>query len=86
MILTIFVLRKLAVILDYCTDRLDNLESEVGSGRDEKFLNIIRIFLHECQVWIDKSVPRVTFWHHEACLVLPNCDPRDSLSIHTLHA
>ena len=26
---------------------------------------IIRI-LHECQVWIDKSVPRVTFWHHEA--------------------
>ena len=36
----------------------------------------IRI-LHECQVWIDKSVPRVTFWHHEACRVMPNCDPRD---------
>ena len=33
--------------------------------------------LHECQVWIDKSVPRVTFWHHEACRVMPNCDPRD---------
>ena len=37
---------------------------------------IIRIF-HECQVWIDKSVPRVTFWHHEARRVMPNCDPRD---------
>ena len=32
---------------------------------------IIRI-LHECQVWIDKSVLRVTFW-----LVMPNCDTRD---------
>ena len=41
-----------------------------------KYRNIIRI-LHECQVWIDKSVPRVTFWHHEARRVMPNCDPRD---------
>ena len=36
----------------------------------------IRI-LHECQVRIDKSVLRVTFWHHEARQVIPNCDPRD---------
>ena len=28
-------------------------------------LQIIRI-CHECEVWIDKSVPRVTVWHHEA--------------------
>ena len=40
------------------------------------FLHYIRI-LHECQVWIDKSVPRVTVWHHEARRVIPNCDPRD---------
>ena len=33
--------------------------------------------LHECQVWIDKSVQRVLFWHHEAQRVMPNCDPRD---------
>ena len=26
---------------------------------------IIRI-LHECEVLIEKSVPRVTAWHHEA--------------------
>ena len=36
----------------------------------------IRI-LHDCQVWIDKFVPRVKFWHHEARRVMPNCDPRD---------
>ena len=39
------------------------------------FTEHIRI-LHECQIWIDKSVPRVTFWHHEARRVMPNCDPR----------
>ena len=39
-------------------------------------VHIIKI-LHEGQVWIDKSVPRVTFWHHEARRVMPNCDPRD---------
>ena len=27
--------------------------------------DIIRI-LHECEVLIEKSVPRVTVWHHEA--------------------
>ena len=39
-------------------------------------VNNIRI-LHECKVWKDKSVPRGTFWHHEARRVMPNCDPRD---------
>ena len=33
---------------------------------------------HSCKVWVDKSVPRVTVWHHEASLVMPKCDPRDS--------
>ena len=35
----------------------------------------IRI-LHECEVLIEISVPRVTVWHHEAP-PMPNCDPRD---------
>ena len=35
-----------------------------SGGRGPGFDNI-RI-LHECQVWIDKSVPRVTIWHHSA--------------------
>ena len=27
--------------------------------------DFIRI-LHECEVWIENSVPRITVWHHEA--------------------
>ena len=42
----------------------------------EHSFNSVRI-LHECQVWIDKSIWRVTFWHHEARRVMRNCDPRD---------
>ena len=25
---------------------------------------------HECEGGIEKSVPRITDWHHEACLVM----------------
>ena len=42
----------------------------------DELVDTIRI-LHECQVWIDKSVPRFTIWHHSASLVMPKCDPRD---------
>ena len=30
---------------------------------------------HRCMMWIEKSITRVTDWHHEACRVLPNSDP-----------
>ena len=30
---------------------------------------------HECEGWIEKSVPRITVWHHEACRVMTNGDP-----------
>ena len=29
---------------------------------------------HECEGRIEKSVPRITFWHHEACRVMTNGD------------
>ena len=32
---------------------------------------------HECEDGIEKSVPRITDWHHEACLVMTIGDPRD---------
>ena len=35
---------------------------------------IISIY-HGCMVWIEKSVTRITDWHHEACRVMPNSDP-----------
>ena len=34
----------------------------------------ISIF-HGYMVWIDKSVMRVTDWHHKACRMMPNSDP-----------
>ena len=37
-------------------------------------LLIIRIY-HECEGRIEKSVPRITVWHHEACRVMTNGDP-----------
>ena len=34
---------------------------------------IIRIY-HECEGRIEKSVPRITDWHHMACQVMTNGD------------
>ena len=31
--------------------------------------------ISECEGRIEKSAPRIAFWHHEACLVMPNGDP-----------
>ena len=37
-------------------------------------LKIIRIH-HKCEGRIEKSVRRITGWHHEACRVMTNGDP-----------
>ena len=37
-------------------------------------VKIIRIH-HECEGRIEKSVPRIAVWHHEACRVMANGDP-----------
>ena len=29
---------------------------------------------HECEGWIEKSVPRISDWHHEACRVMTSGD------------
>ena len=34
----------------------------------------IRIY-HECEGRIEKSVPRIDVWHHEACRVMTKVDP-----------
>ena len=36
-------------------------------------MKIITIY-HECENGIEKSVPRITVWHHEACRVMTNGD------------
>ena len=39
---------------------------------------IIRI-LHGCKGGIEKSVLRITDWHHEACEVMKNGDPQGDI-------
>ena len=45
----------------------------------------IRI-LDKCEGWIEKSVPRVTVWHHDASWMTPDCNPEDIFFsfLHTL--
>ena len=38
-----------------------------------QLLRDIRIH-HECEGRIEKSIPRITIWHHEACQVMANGD------------
>ena len=39
---------------------------------------------HECEGRIEKSVPRITIWHHEACQVMTNGDPEGQIFYLTL--
>ena len=41
---------------------------------DNRLIHNIRIY-HECEGRIEKAVPRIANWHHEACRVLTNGDP-----------
>ena len=43
----------------------------------------IRIY-HKCEGRLVKSVPRIAVWHHEACRVMTNGDPRDRFLYPTL--
>ena len=67
---------SLSIFLARCARKICARPVNTGITRLTEVCKNIRV-LHECQVWIDKSVPRVTFWHHKACRVMPNCDPRD---------
>ena len=44
---------------------------------------IIRIY-HECEGRIEKSVSKITAWHHEACRVMTNGDPEGRFFFPTL--
>ena len=33
-----------------------------------------RLNYHKCEGWIEKSVPRITECHHEACRMMTTCD------------
>ena len=40
---------------------------------------------HECEGWIEKSVPRITNWHHKACRVMTNGDPEGQIFLSHPH-
>ena len=44
----------------------------------------IRIY-HECEGRIEKSVPGIAVWHHEACRVMPKGDPEGQIFLSYLH-
>ena len=44
----------------------------------------IRIY-HECEGRIEKSVQEISLWHHEACLVMTNCDPEGQIFLSYPH-
>ena len=44
----------------------------------------IRIY-HECEGRIEKSVPRIAVWHHEACPVMTNGDPEGQIFLSYPH-
>ena len=39
---------------------------------------------HECEGGIEKSVPSITIWHHEACRVMTNGDYEGQIFYSTL--
>ena len=49
----------------------DNLSEYLSNS----LLHIIRIY-HESEGRIEKSLPRIAVWHHEACRVMTNGDPK----------
>ena len=55
------------------TQLYPNAESGYSCDGPEPFCENIRIH-HECQGGIEKSVPMIMDWHHEACRVMTNSD------------
>ena len=44
----------------------------------------LRIY-HDCEVRIKKIVPRIAVWHHKACQVMTNCDPKGRIFLSYPH-
>ena len=43
------------------------------------------IIYHECEGRIEKSVPRIAVWHHEACRGMTNVDPEGRIFLFYPH-
>ena len=47
-------------------------------------VHIIRIY-HECEGRVEKYIPRITVWHHEACEVMTNSDSEERIFLSYPH-
>ena len=56
----------------------------INKNFGHKIMNIIRIY-HECKGGIEKSVPRITVWHHKACRVMKIVDPEGRIFLSHSH-
>ena len=67
----IVVYQQSTAVTEWNSVRTDSMNMDVVRGNPT--VDVIRIH-HECEGGIEKSAPRITHWHHEACLVMTNVD------------
>ena len=59
-------------------------QADFGEQHCLNMQKIIRIYC-ECEGRIEKSVPRITGWHHEACRVMTNGNPEGRIFLSFPH-
>ena len=59
-------------------------QADFGEQHCLNMQKIIRIY-RECEGRIEKSVPRITGWHHEACRVMTNGNPEGRIFLSFPH-
>ena len=67
-----------SVVVAILSKRNNKQRQEIKKVYEQKYKKVctIRIY-HKCEGRIEKSVPRITVWHHEACRVMTNSDPEE---------
>ena len=74
----------LASYTEDITTQLDSLKEKAHVIDQNELQMTIRIY-HECEGGIEKSVPNITVWHHEACRVMTNGDPAGQIFLSYPH-
>ena len=70
--LKIITCDRLIYTMNHSKPIVSNHKEELISA--QRVESSIRIY-HECEGWIEKSVPRIAVWHQEACRLMTNGDP-----------
>ena len=84
---SMIVARKCMTFSFYYSAQLKRLARNVTKSKlsQNSFIGYnIRIY-HECEGRIEKSVPRIAVWHHEACQMMTNGDPEGRIFLSYPH-